>query len=120
MYLSDATKPRLQQFLEARQWACVCGGRWLHHVRESLAMNRINVAELCSAVMDSLEAGRSESVQVPTLTGRFGGEGTRGRGNRSLISLQLSSYTTKTCSEQCFDMLPGFVFGRAKTISPQP
>ena len=79
MYLSDATKPRLQQFLEARQRACVCGGRWLHHVRESLAMNRINVAELCSAVMDSMEAGRSESVQVPTLTGRFGGEGTQGR-----------------------------------------
>ena len=89
MYLSDATKPRLQQFLEARQRACVCGGRWLHHVRESLAMNRINVAELCSAVMDSMEAGRSESVQVPTLTGRFGGEGTQGRRNRSLIFCNL-------------------------------
>ena len=120
MYLSDATKPRLQQFLEARQRACVCGGRWLHHVRESLAMNRINVAELCSAVMDSLEAGRSESVQVPTLTGRFGGEGTRGHENRSLIPLQLRSYTTTTCSEQCFEMLPGFDLGRAKTIPPKP
>ena len=44
-------------------------------VRESLAMNRISTPELCSAVLDSMKAGRSEDAPVPTLAGRYGGEG---------------------------------------------
>ena len=74
-FLADATKPRLQQLLEARQWPCICGGRWPHFAQQSLTMNRIASGELCRSVMESLERGRSEDVQVPTLAGRFGGEG---------------------------------------------
>ena len=74
-FLADATKPRFVQFLEARQWPCVCAGRWPHFAYQCLGMNRIATGELCRSIMESLERGRSEDVQVPTLAGRFGGEG---------------------------------------------
>ena len=74
-FLADATKNRFVQFMEARQWPCVCGGRWLHFARQSLGMNRIATGELCRSIMESLQRGRSEDVQVTTLAGRFGGEG---------------------------------------------
>ncbi|CAK0810004.1 unnamed protein product [Prorocentrum cordatum] len=74
-FLEDATKPVMQQFKEALRTPCVCGGRWLHHVRESLSMNRIDVPDLCSSILMSLKHGRSEAAPVVTLAGRFGGEG---------------------------------------------
>ena len=74
-FLADATRPRFVQFLQARQSPCVCAGRWMQQVQLSLAMNRISIPELCKSVLSALERGRSENVQVPTLAGRFGGEG---------------------------------------------
>ncbi|CAK0902955.1 unnamed protein product [Prorocentrum cordatum] len=74
-FLEDATKPVMQQFKEALRTPCACGSRWLHHVRESLSMNRIDVPDLCSSILMSLKHGRSEAAPVVTLAGRFGGEG---------------------------------------------
>ena len=74
-YLEDATQSPLQLFHEAHRRPCVCAGRWLHHVHEAFAMNRIDVSDLCSSVLASLEHGRAEDLPVVTLAGRFGGEG---------------------------------------------
>ena len=74
-FLVDATKTRMQVMKDALRAPCVCGGRWLHHVRESLSMNRVDVPDLCNSILMSLKHGRSEAAPVVTLAGRFGGEG---------------------------------------------
>ena len=74
-FLKCAAKPRMQQFKEALRTPCVCGGRWLHHVLESLTLNRIDVPDLCKSILMSLMHGRSEAALVVTLAGRYGGEG---------------------------------------------
>ncbi|CAK0839413.1 unnamed protein product [Prorocentrum cordatum] len=73
--LEDATEPIMQQFKEALRAPFVCGGRWLHRVRESPSMNRIDVPDLCSSISMSLQHGRSEAAPVVALAGRFGREG---------------------------------------------
>ena len=74
-FLTDVGAPRFAKFISAARGACVCQGRWLHHVRESLAVNNVNVPELCHDVLRSLQQGRSESVPTVVLVGQYGGEG---------------------------------------------
>lgn len=74
-FLGDATKSTYQVFQDALQSGCVCGGRWLSAVKESLRLNTVSAPDLCKAVLASLQAGRCEGVPVVTLAGRFGGEG---------------------------------------------
>ena len=74
-FLEDATRTRMQVMKDALRAPCACGGRWLHHVHESLSMNRIDVPDLCDSILMSLKHGRSEAAPVVTLAGRFGGEG---------------------------------------------
>ena len=73
--LEEVGTSRAQRFHDARGWPCVCGGRWLHHVKESFRLNGINVPDLCRNVLRSIEEGRSEVLPVVVLLGRFGGEG---------------------------------------------
>ncbi|CAK0856038.1 unnamed protein product [Prorocentrum cordatum] len=69
-FLEDATKPVMQQFKEALRTPCVCGSRGLHHVRESLSTNRVDVPDLRSSILMSLKHGRSEAAPLGTLAGR--------------------------------------------------
>ena len=74
-FLETAARPRQEIFAEAMEKPCVCGGRWLQAVKESLQLNRIDVPRLCHLVKRAIEEGRSEVLPVPTLVGREGGEG---------------------------------------------
>ncbi|CAK0821820.1 unnamed protein product, partial [Prorocentrum cordatum] len=74
-FLEDSTKPVMQQVTEALRTPCVCGGRWLQHVRESLSMNRIDAPDRRSSILMSLKHGRCEAAPVVALAGRFGGDG---------------------------------------------
>ena len=74
-FIEDVGVPRFDKFLAAVRGPCVCQGRWLHHVRESLQVNKINVPDLCNDVLQSLREGRSESVPTVVLLGQYGGEG---------------------------------------------
>ena len=60
---------RYQRVLDALRWPCVCQMRWLHHVRESFAVNRVCEPELCSSVLQSLQEGRSEAFATVTGAG---------------------------------------------------
>ena len=74
-FLGEVGVPRFEKFLQAVSTPCICQGRWLSHIRQSLYMNNADVPALCHDVMVSLREGRSESASTVTLVGRFGGEG---------------------------------------------
>ena len=68
-------RPRGEALMAAMRSPCTCGGAWLHHVQESLAVNGISVSELTHDIYTSLVQGRSESTPVVCLAGLQGGEG---------------------------------------------
>ena len=74
-FLGDVGQGRFEKFVAAARGPCVCQGRWGQQVMGNFYNNRIDVPDLCHAVMEALRVGRSESQKVVTLVGRYGGEG---------------------------------------------
>lgn len=74
-YLELNARTRLELLQRAAKLPCGCGGDWFRAASTSLKNNGINVRDLCSSVLRSLQCGRREDVPVIVFMGRFGGEG---------------------------------------------
>ena len=74
-FLQHNALTRMQLMQKARASPCQCNGQWHQVAWQALQRNSVDVHDLCSHVLWSLQEGRREDVPVLVLMGRFGGEG---------------------------------------------
>lgn len=73
--IGNACQSRMQLLTAALQSPCTCGGAWIAFVEASLQANCVDVGNLCTDILNAMDAGRGELTPVVVLAGRQGGEG---------------------------------------------